>query len=180
MTDDKETRSAPLMRLTTGFHFDPRSDGHGYLSEAVVAAVGGEMDRPAAASWIGGHNRGVDVVWTDHAVDVKCCFVQDAYGPEGKQRCVGFMGSSRPVEVREGVTHYALVFIPRGSEVSVSPEGEVTVKSPPPTVFLIPAEGIGLFRRGWYKNGSGPNAGHNRYLPVALIDQWRVFGPHIS
>lgn len=159
--------------------FENRTDAHDFLAEAVVAAYAANHDLDEH-EWRGGHRERIDVTWPKHAVDVKHAFVLNVYGPDGKKPHLGFMGTSREIEVREGVTHYALVYFHDEARVKVSRDGIATVTSPPATIFLVPAEDVARFYHAHLADGSGPGKGRNRYVSIDIADEWRVFGPPVT
>jgi hypothetical protein len=166
----------PISAFDCEIVFENRTDAHDFLAEAVVAAYAAHHDLHEH-DWPGGHGKLIDVIWPEHALDVKHAFVMNVYGPDGKKPHLGFMGGKREIEVREGVTHYALVYFHDNARVEVSRNGIVTVTSPPATVFLVPADDVAKFYRAYLANGSGPGKGRNLFAPVEAADQWRVFGP---
>jgi len=143
-------------------------------AEAVVA--GYYAARDAETVWYGGNNRGVDVVSGDERVDVKSAFRMDVRTSEGKQLCLGFMGStSRTVEAREYVTHYWLVEIAAAGDFTTNGAVVTLDAKFAAEAYKFTRDQINsLFERAWTKRGGSVGRGANLYIPYGSAQSYKI------
>lgn len=156
-----------------------RHDFDSLIAEGAMAGCQAELD--PETQWHGPQHPLFDISSSGGlTVDVKTAWpahVRDAQG--AKIESVGFMGSSREVEVRPGVSHYGLVILNGHSEVVI--EGDlVTVTSEHRAIrYLVPASVINeMFRPSYRMNGT-LGTGRNLYLPLAVAEEFLVRGKDV-
>lgn len=150
----------------------------GGICEAVAASWFNELCAASEETvyWYGGNTKILDIEVGDYSVDVKRAFVQQAnWKGQGSVQCLGFMGTKRDLEAREGVSHYFLV-VPtespwvelRGGRVSITYESPVRM-------FLVPRDDINRHFHRDHIIGTGlEGKGLNRYFPLEAASRWEV------
>lgn len=153
------------------------------ICEAVYAALKANQrarelaPEPHDVVWSGGHRTAIDVHWKAHAVDVKRAFTGFIATRGGiKEWHLGFMGSSRDKEVREGVTHYALVIPVESPTLTVNSDLTVSMDASMMrfAVFEIPRDVVNTaFVRGDILSGE-VGRGRNRWARLADMEQYKI------
>lgn len=180
--------------------WDIGADLAGYLAEAAVADLLFKDD--ARTVWRGGNHRGVDVYadFPDSVsdadtfkkagqelartkVDVKHAYRNEYLFGGEKQSAVSFFGASREIQVREGVSHYALVVFdldpelirPNRVEVTDGLEARVVASYRLERLYFIPADDVNrIFRQR--ENKAGELTGLEQCAPLTEIRQYLVAG----
>lgn len=158
-------------------------------SEAIEAAAAHVLwtRDPKGALWFGGHHPLTDVEATGYKIDAKVGFRERVDLGAGLVLALGFMGSGREIEAREGVTHYAIGVTADDSteekpdHFDIDPHGKVTLSSVRTiTLLLFTREEVNtLFTHK--RNRLGGISGHNLYIPLTDISaEHTVLGPELK
>lgn len=151
----------------------------GGICEAIAASWLNEQFAASGATvyWYGGNNSLVDVEVEEFQVDVKRAFIEGAnWRNEGPVPCLGFMGTTREQEARDGVSHYFLVVPTESPWVELHGPGVSVSYESPVRMFLVPRGEINQhFQRAYTAKTGGLGKGLNKFYPIELASQWEVF-----
>ena len=136
----------------------------------------------APVSWTGGHRAKIDVTCGSRAIDVKHAVLEPRKLDGETQNCIEYMGANRSPQVRDGVTHYALVVTEGRLDVDFGTDLRLTVTADRLRfrVYLVPAEVINdpsVFRktissRG--KNKGNPSTRLSETAKATDLEPWLI------
>lgn len=125
----------------------------GGICEAVAASWFNEQyaGTDKTVFWHGGNTALIDIEVETYKVDVKRAFFQEAnWLGRGRAQCLGFMGTKREQEVREGVSHYFLVVPTESIWVELCGESVSISYGSPVRMFLMPRDAINQYFQRQY------------------------------
>ena len=126
--------------------------------------------------WDGVNNRLFDVSSAagDRRIDAKAGFFgtyRDAYGAEVEG--LGFMGSSREIQGRDGVTDYGITVLTSDARLSTANPGRFELLgSVHGKLFLIPAAEINRIAAPGFTKSGNVGRGLNRWIPLHLANKY--------
>ncbi|TFC12516.1 hypothetical protein [Cryobacterium sp. MDB2-10] len=171
VTDDSVASKSELVVFTGRREFDWQ------IAEAIVAAHVRRTDR--TSEWMPAGNKDVDIKSRAETINVKQAHVAMVLNSSGdKVESIGFMGAkldeTRPTQVVEGISHYALSLVEGTADVEVRGDTVNIISNHKGYYFLIPREVINTqFHPGYCINGN-ERQGRNLFIAITDIEHFRV------
>jgi len=138
-----------------------------YLHQLVPGAI-----------WYGRHKKAIDMAGGTYAVDAKVGFYRPVrLGNGAPELALGFMGTSRTVEVREGVSHYCVVVAGAADiRITRAPDPNALQISGFATadIYFIPAADANAYANVAYRADGEVGKGLNRWMPIEEAKKHQV------